>query len=78
MTTIADDDLGPLQPTRATAADLGVCTKSVERFRREIPDFPKPVKIRGRNYDYVREIQRWKRQRAAAGASRDTHEARHG
>jgi predicted DNA-binding transcriptional regulator AlpA len=40
----------------------------VERFRREIPDFPKPVKIRGRNYDYTREIQRWKRQRAAGGA----------
>ena len=67
MTTITDD-LGPLQPTRATAADLGVCTKSVERFRREIPDFPQPVKIRRRNYDYVREIQRWKRDRAAGGA----------
>ena len=35
MTTITDDDLGSLQPTRATAADLGVCTKSVERFRRD-------------------------------------------
>jgi hypothetical protein len=70
MATITDnDDIGPLQPTKATADDLGVCVKSVERFRREIPDFPQPVKIRGRNYDYVRQIQRWKRERAVGAAS---------
>ena len=70
MTTITNnDDVGPLQPTKATAADLGVCARSVERYRREIPDFPQPVKIRGRNYDYVRRIQKWKRERAVGAAS---------
>jgi hypothetical protein len=68
MTTITvSDDVGPLQPTKATAADLGVCARSVERYRREIPDFPQPLKIRGRNYDYVRRIQKWKRERAVGG-----------
>ena len=69
MTTITDDDLGPLQPTSATAADLGVCARSIERYRRELPGFPQPVKIRGRNYDYTRLIQRWKREQAAGGAA---------
>ena len=69
MTTIPDDDLGPLQPTSATAADLGVCARSIERYRRELPDFPQPVKIRGRNYDYTRQIQNYKRELSAkAGA----------
>jgi hypothetical protein len=68
MTTISDDDLGPLQPTKATAADLGVCARSVERYRRDLPGFPQPVKIRGRNYDYTRLIQKWKRQQAGGVA----------
>jgi hypothetical protein len=68
MTTITDDDLGPLQPTKVTAADLGVCARSVERYRRGIPDFPQPVKIRGRNYDRTRAIQNWKRKQAAGAA----------
>ena len=36
---------------------------------RELPGFPQPVKIRGRNYDYTRLIQRWKREQAAGGAA---------
>jgi hypothetical protein len=65
MTAITDDDLGPLQPTK----NLGVCLRSVERYRRELPGFPQPVKIRGRNYDYTRQIQKYKRELAAkAGA----------
>jgi hypothetical protein len=67
MTTIDDDDLGPLQPTKATAADLGVCPRTVERYRREIPDFPQPVNIRGRNFDYTRRIQKYKRELVAKG-----------
>ena len=66
MNTITgDDDVGPLQPTSATAADLGVCVKTVRRFRRELPDFPQPVKVRGRDYDYTRKIRQWKREQAA-------------
>jgi hypothetical protein len=67
--TTTDDDLGPLQPTKATAADLGICARSVERYRRELPGFPQPVKIRGRNYDYTRLIQKYKRELAAAKAA---------
>jgi hypothetical protein len=69
MTTITDDDLGPLQPTRQTAIDLGVCVRTVERYRREIPGFPQPIKIRNRNQDRTRAIQQWKRERAEGGAS---------
>jgi hypothetical protein len=69
MTTIDDDDLGPLQPTKQTAADLGVCSRSIERYRRTMPGFPQPVNINGRNYDYARQIQSYKRGLAAkAGA----------
>jgi hypothetical protein len=67
--TTTDDDLGPLQPTKVTAADLGVCPRSVERYRREVPGFPQPVKIRGRNYDYTRQIRKYKRELLAKGAA---------
>jgi hypothetical protein len=55
MTYTTDDE-------SATAADLGVGVKTVRRFKRELPNFPQPVQIRGRDYYYARQIRKWKRE----------------
>ena len=65
-TPIDDDvDVGPLQSTSAVAVDLDVGPKTVRKFKRELPHFPRPVKIRGRDYYYARQIRKWKRDQAA-------------
>jgi hypothetical protein len=68
MTT--NDDIGPLQPAKAAAADLGITCRTIERYCRDPKlNFPQPITINGRNFYAVRQIERWKRDRAARAAT---------
>jgi hypothetical protein len=70
MTNINDDDIGPLQPRRKTAQDLGKTARTLERWESDPKlNFPQAIKINGRKLDRVREIARWKRERAGGPAS---------
>jgi hypothetical protein len=67
MTTEDDDDIGPIQPRRETARQVGKTVRTLERWERD-PElgFPKAIKINGLKYDIVRKLQQWKRHRGAA------------
>jgi predicted site-specific integrase-resolvase len=54
-----------LLPTRATAARYGVCTKTVERWRKQ-GVLPEPTRINGRNYDDQQALE--KLERASMGS----------
>ena len=53
-------DIGALMPRKKVAAELGVCPRSVARYEKNDPAFPKPIRINHRIYIRVDEFTAYK------------------
>ena len=68
ISTATDNDFrsGSLIPARAVWERYGISDRSLDNWLADDRlRFPKPMRINGRRYFYVREIEQWERSRAA-------------
>jgi predicted DNA-binding transcriptional regulator AlpA len=58
-----------LIPRRLFGQRLGVCPRTIARREHDDPEFPKPIKIKGRNYFWEHEVLEYERTLTRAAAA---------
>src|SRR5262249_24200626 len=61
---------GRLLPTRIVCRDLSICSRTLARWLKNNPTFPRPLCINGRNYYDAQEFENWKRGLIRCAAAR--------